>query len=198
MKLKDIAIIVLISVACFPIVLVLTMYSTGFLQVNFGWTKKDKEEVKPSVETIKYTPYQESLAVMHTKSFEALELQRTDIEHREKKLAEDENRLKDLQNEISRRYDDLAKTKARLEELVAKSNELEQRRIKQLAQVYASMRAEEAAPILFTLKDDLIVNIMENISDNRQKAKLMAAMGNISKERTGKISKEMTQVKKTK
>jgi len=195
MKLKDVIIIAVISLACFPIVLILTMYASGFMQVNFGWEKK-KEEAKQTVETIRYTPYQESLAVVHTKSFEAMEAQRTEIDRKGKKVSEDEERLKELQKDISRRSDDLEKTRARLEALVAKSNELELRRIKQLAQVYGSMRAEEAAPILFTLQDSLIVKIMDNLSDNRQKAKLMAAMGTLSKERAGKISKMMSEVKK--
>lgn len=195
MKLKDILIIVVISLACFPIVLIMTMYAAGFMRVEYGWGKK-KEEVKEKVEVIQYTPYQESLTVVHSKAFEALESQRQEMDRKEKKIAEDEERLKELQKEITRRNDDLVKTKAALETLVNRSSELEVRRTKQLAQVYGSMRAEEAAPILFTLKDELIVKIMEAIPDNRQKAKLMSAMGNLSKERTGTISKMMAGIKK--
>ena len=104
--------------------------------------------------------------------------------------------LKDiLKKDINRRTDDLKKTKERLEELVKKSSELEERRIKQLASIYESMRPEEAAPILFTLKDRLIVRIMRKIGDDRQKAKVMASMANISKERTGKISRMITDIK---
>jgi flagellar motility protein MotE (MotC chaperone) len=195
MKLKDIMVVTVLSLALFPIILIITMYATGFMQVKFGWIKQAAEEAKQTVETVRYTPYQESLAVLHSKSFEAFEAQRAEIGHREKKLTEDEERLKELQKDITRRNEDLMVTKARLEALVAQSNELELRRIKQLAQVYGSMRAEEAAPILFTLKDSLIVKIMENVSDTRQKAKLMGAMGNLSKERAGTISKLMAQAK---
>ncbi|MFH0920089.1 MAG: hypothetical protein V1913_06975 [Fibrobacterota bacterium] len=194
MKLKDIFLVGGITVACFPIVLVLTMYATGFLNVSFG-NKVKKEEPKPTIEVIKYTPYQESLAVLHSKSFQALESQRKEIDAKEKRMAEDEARLQELKKDITRRTDDLEKTKARLEEIVKQSSVIEERRIKQLAQIYGSMRAEEAAPILFTLKDDLIVQLLRRIGDDRQKAKLMTSMGSLSKERAGKISKMMTEIK---
>ena len=171
------------------------MYATGFLNVSFGFKQGNKEEAKPTVEIIKYTPYQESLAVVHSKAFQAFEMQRKEIEDKEKRLVEDEARLQELKKDITRRTEDLEKTKARLEELVKQSSVIEERRIKQLAQIYGSMRAEEAAPILYTLKDDLIVQIIRRIGDDRQKAKLMTAMGNLSKERAGRISKMMTGVK---
>lgn len=194
MKLKDVIIAVAIAAALFPVVLCLTMYATGFMQVNFGWKKQ--ETAKPAVEVIKYTPYQESLMVVHSKSFQALEAQRIELNRKEKKVIEDQVRLQEIEREVTRRNEELEKTRKRLEELVGKSAELEDRRIKQLAGIYGAMRAEEAAPILFTLRDDLIVRILLGISDNRAKAKLLSAMGNLSKERTGKISKLLGGVKK--
>ncbi|OGJ84284.1 MAG: hypothetical protein A2268_02795 [Candidatus Raymondbacteria bacterium RifOxyA12_full_50_37] len=189
MKLKDIIIIAAVATGLFPIVLLIAMYATGFLSFSYGWTpKKPKEE---TVKTIEYSAYQESLAVVHTKAFKAFELQRAEIAEKERKIAEDEERLTKLKKEISIQTEDLNKTRLRLEELVTQSKELEDRRIKQLSSIYGSMRSEEAAPILFTLKNELIVQIMRKMGDDRAKAKLMAAMGSISKERTGAISKMM-------
>lgn len=194
MKLKDIILIAAITVVCFPIALVAVMYGTGFLHLSYGW-KADKDVAREVVETVKYSPYQESLAVVHSKAFKAFEEQRAELEARRQKIDEDEKRLDVVKKEISLRVEDLDKTKARLEELVKQSVALDERRVKQLAAIYGSMRPEEAAPILFTLKDELIVRIMRRIDENRQKAKIMAAMGNLSKERTGKISKLLSDVK---
>jgi len=194
MKIKDLIIIALATILCFPVALIMVMYATGFLHLSFGW-KKDKDQAREVVETVNYSPYQESLAVVHSKSFKAFEAQREELDQRRRKIDEDENRLEEVKKDIARRTEDLDKTKARLEDLVKQSVALEERRIKQLAAVYGSMRPEEAAPILFTLRDDLIVRILRRIDEDRQKAKIMAAMGAISRERTGKISKLMTDSK---
>jgi flagellar motility protein MotE (MotC chaperone) len=131
------------------------------------------------------------MMVAHTKSLQAMEAQRSELDRKAAEISENEERLRSLQQEVTNRNNDLQKTRTQIEALVNKSAEMEERRLKQLAGVYASMRAEEAAPILYTLKNDLIVRIIEKISDNRQKAKLMAAFGNIDKERAGEISRRM-------
>ena len=62
------------------------------------------------------------------------------------------------------------------------------KRIKQLAKVYGAMRANEAAQILETLDDNLLIKIINAISDDRQKAKIMAGL---SKSKAARISKKM-------
>jgi flagellar motility protein MotE (MotC chaperone) len=190
MKLKDILIIAGAILLSFPIVLGITMTATGFMKLSFGWEEKNKE-TKEEVDAIKWNHKQDSMMIMHSKSLQALESQREELQKKAADVKENEERLLSLQQEIANRNNDLQKTRAQIEALVNKSAEMEDRRLKQLAGVYASMRAEEAAPILYTLKDDMIVSIMEKITDNRQKAKLMAAFGNINKERAGEISRRM-------
>ena len=82
----------------------------------------------------------------------------------------------------------LAENRKRLEKLVAESNELEQKRIKQLARVYAAMRPREAALILETLEDALLIRILRAINDDRQKGKIVASL---SREKAARISRKM-------
>jgi flagellar motility protein MotE (MotC chaperone) len=166
------------------------MTATGFLKLSFGW-EQNKEETKEEVDAIKWNHKQDSMMIEHSKSLQALEFQRAELQKKAADVKENEERLLSLQQEVANRNNDLQKTRAQIEALVNKSADMEDRRLKQLAGVYASMRAEEAAPILYTLKDAMIVSIMERITDNRQKAKLMAAFGNIDKERAGAISRLM-------
>ena len=79
-------------------------------------------------------------------------------------------------------------SKKEIEQIVKSSETLEQRRIISLARIYASMRADEAAPILETLPDKLVIAIIKAISEDRQKAKIMEFM---DKKRAGRISELM-------
>jgi flagellar motility protein MotE (MotC chaperone) len=63
-----------------------------------------------------------------------------------------------------------------MEKTVSQSDDLDKKRVKQLAKVYGAMRAEEAARILETLDDDLCINILSNMGDDRQKAKILSAL----------------------
>ncbi|MBL8028700.1 MAG: hypothetical protein JNL74_19910, partial [Fibrobacteres bacterium] len=188
MKLKDILIIAGAILLSFPIVLGTSMLATGFMKLTFGFNVEEEVQKKEEVDAIKWNHRQDSMMLQHSKALQALESQRAELEKKAMEIKENEERLLTLKQDVSNRTEDLKKTKSQIEALVNKSAEMEDRRLKQLAGVYASMRAEEAAPILYTLKDEMIVSIMEKITDNRQKAKLMAAFGNINKERAGEIS----------
>ncbi len=193
MSLKDYLIVLVISLGCFPIVLGIVLFATGYAGISLGWDK-DKDKAAVTQEAVEYTPEQESLAALHSKSFKALEAQRHELEAKERMITEDESRLNDMRQEISRKADDLNKTKKQIEELVDKSATMEERKVRQLADTYGAMRPEEAAPILSTLTDALIVRILENIDDERKRGKMLAALGNISKERAGTISKLMSEL----
>jgi flagellar motility protein MotE (MotC chaperone) len=71
---------------------------------------------------------------------------------------------------------------------VGQSDTLDKKRIKQLAKVYGAMRAEEAARILETLDDDLCLNILSSIGDDRQKAKIFSAL---SATKSAAVSKKL-------
>ncbi len=190
MGIKEILITVAAILLSFPLVLGIAMKATGYMNISLGWKDKSEEKVE-NVATIKWDKKQNEMMELHTKSLQAIEAQRREVENKEAEIRENEERLRALRQEVDNRNRDLQKTKEQIEALVKQSSEMEERRIKQLAGVYASMRAEEAAPILYTLKDEMIVRIMEKISDNRQKAKLMAAFGNLNKERAGELSRRM-------
>ncbi len=194
MKVKDILVVTLITILLYPFLLAFIMYGSGFMKVEFGIPTENESTVK--VEKIRFSEFQDSLASMHAMSFKAFEQQRSELGRREERILEEENRLNDLKKEIAQRNQDLEKTRNRMEELVKESSELQKKRIKQTAQVYGSMRPEEAAPVILTLNNDLIVDIFRSMGDDRQKAKLMMAMKNIDVERTGKISKMMASIKK--
>ena len=193
MKIKDILVVTMLTVLLFPFILGFVMYSSGFMTLKFGVLKEDKNTVK--VEKIRFSEFQDSLASLHAMSFKSFEKQRIELKNREERILEEEDRLNELKKEIAARNQDLQKTRNRMEELVKESSDLQKKRIKQTAQVYGSMRPEEAAPVILTLKNKLIVDIFRAMGDDRQKAKLMVAMKKIDVKRTGRISKMMASIK---
>jgi flagellar protein FlbB len=89
---------------------------------------------------------------------------------------------------LEKTRNELAEERKKLEKLVSQSDELDKKRIKQLAKVYSAMRPEEAATIIETLDDNLVITILTSMGDDRQKAKILSL---ISKEKATRISKKI-------
>ena len=83
-------------------------------------------------------------------------------------LAPQQDQVKIAQEEMEKTKVELGAEREKLEKLVGETDSLDKKRIKQLAKVYSAMRPEEASRILETLDDNLCVNILSNMGDERQ------------------------------
>jgi flagellar motility protein MotE (MotC chaperone) len=183
--LKKVLLISAISIVSFPVILISLMFFDGQLRIEKGPKQRvENQEVK----TLKYSPIQDSLSVVHTKTFEALVNQQKQMEEEQRILEKREERLRLVENELGEKSTELDEQKKIIESVIKSSETLEDKRVKALAKIYGSMRADEAASILETMPDRLIISILKGIAEDRQKAKIL---GKMNKEKARKISEDM-------
>lgn len=194
LTLKELIIIVAVLTFSFPFVYVLMMLVTGNARIEFNQpviTKKDEKEVK----LMKLNAKKDSLAAVQSQTFFALERQKADLEVEKKKVAEQRDHVLMVEQELEKTRNELTEERKKLEKLVGQSDELDKKRIKQLAKVYSAMRPEEAARILETLDDDLLINILGAMGDDRQKAKILSVL---SPDKASRVSKKIGKPLKSK
>lgn len=186
MKLKDLIGISLVSVFLFPVVLIGIMLAAGVVHLEYG-DGKDKERLKESFtasEALQQTEAEEK----HLKAFKAAEQKEKEVLAREAELAKDIERLEALRLEASAEKDAIARERTRIEELVGKHSEVQDKQISALADVYGGMRPEEAAPILLSLDDAMVVRIIRKIPETRATSKLMAALAALDVKRAARLT----------
>jgi len=187
LTLKQLIIIMACLTLSFPVVYLLMMFATGNARIEFSKpikNKKDERELK----LMSINARKDSIAVEHSQTFFAIEKQKVDLEAEKKRMTEERERTTMVQQELEKTRNELTAERKKLEQLVGQSDELDKKRIKQLAKVYSAMRPEEAARILETLDDDLLIKILSSMGDDRQKAKILST---ISREKATRISKKI-------
>jgi flagellar motility protein MotE (MotC chaperone) len=194
LTMRDIIIICVTAILSFPVIYFVLMLATGTARIEVNQPKKDVTKDR-EIKVMKLSAKRDSLAATQSQTFVALEQEKADVEHEKEGLAEQQDRVKIVQDELEKTRTELAAERAKLEKLVSQSDELDKKRIKQLAKVYAAMRPEEAARILETLDDDLCINILSSMGDDRQKAKILSAF---SGEKAGRVSKKISMPLKAK
>ncbi len=189
MSIKDIIGIAVVSMVFFPVVLMVMMFATGVARIDFGLDGETK--AKANTYLRKYNPIQDEAEVKQMKTFEALNKKEEEIKDQQAELNREIERLELLKNENAKLKEAISKDKNDLEKLVAQSSDIKQKRIEALAEVYGTMRPEEAAPILLTMSDKMVADIMRLIPEVRSKSKLMGALGTMDVKRAARISKLM-------
>lgn len=187
LTLKELIIIVAILTFSFPVVYVLMMLASGAARIEFNQpakTKKDEKEIR----LMKVNAKKDSLAAVQSQTFFALEKQKADLDVEKKKMFEQQDHVLMVEQELEKTRNELTEERKKLEKLVGESDELDKKRIKQLAKVYSAMRPEEAARILETLDDDLLINILAAMGDDRQKAKILTVL---SPDKASRVSKKI-------
>jgi len=188
LKLKDIITIAIISVVTFPLLYFVMLFATGNARIEFTSKKPGFIENRQKMKYLKHSNRRDSLMLIQSQAYIASEKERVEVEKKLQHLEKQQERINMLTQELEQTRQDLVMEREKIEKLVAKSDEFEMKRIKQLAKVYGAMRANEAAQILETLDDNLLIKIINAISDDRQKAKIMAGL---SKSKAARISKKM-------
>jgi len=188
LKLKDIITIAVVAVVTFPILFFVMMFVTGNARIEFTSKKIGFIENRQKMKFLKHSNRRDSLMLVQSQTFLAAEKERKEAEEAKEQLVKQQERVNMLTQELEQTRQQLALERERFEQIVTQSDELEMKRIKQLAKVYGAMRANEAAQILETLDDNLLIKIINAISDDRQKAKIMAGL---SKSKAARISRKM-------
>ncbi len=187
LKLKDIIAIAVVTVISFPVLYILLMFLTGVAHIEFGQKKETPREDR-KVEFLKQTARKDSLAELNSRTFQALQKERAQIEKDRARLIEQQQRIDMMQREMESQYKLLQGERTKLENLVSRSDSLDDKKVRQLSKVYAAMRPAEAAQILETLQDDLAVKLLDAMNDDRQKAKIISAL---STEKASRITRMM-------
>jgi flagellar motility protein MotE (MotC chaperone) len=186
MKLKDLLGISLVSVFLFPVVLIGIMLAVGVVHLETG-DGKDKERLKP-VFTGEDKAKQEEAESKQLKAYKALEQKEKELREREAEVNRETERLENLKLETVQAKDQIAEERRRIEAAVGKSSEAQDKQIASLAEVYGGMRPDEAAPILLSLDNAMVVRIMKKIPETRATSKLMAALAALDVKRAAVIT----------
>ncbi|MBF0431623.1 MAG: hypothetical protein HQK83_10110 [Fibrobacteria bacterium] len=189
MKIKDIIGIALVSIAFFPVVLIVIALAMGVARIEFGMDRETKQKAETFLR--QYQPLQDDAEIKHMKTYEALQKKQTEIAEQKVGLNRQIERLENLKRENLAIKEQIAKDRNKIENLVSQSSDIQNRRIKALAEVYGSMRPEEAAPILLTLNDKLVAKIIRLVPEVRSQSKLLGALGVMDVARAASISKIM-------
>jgi flagellar motility protein MotE (MotC chaperone) len=188
LTLREIIIIAVTTMLSFPVIYLLLMFATGGARIEFNHPKKD-EKKETQIKFMKLDAKKDSLAATQSQTFQANELQKADIVKEKQQLTEQQERVTMVEQELEKTRTDLTAEREKLEKLVSSSTDLDRKRMKQLAKVYGAMRAEEAARILETLDDDLCMNILSEMGDDRQKAKILTAL---SPDKAARVSRKIS------
>lgn len=186
MKLKDLLGISLVSIFLFPIILIAIMFAAGVVHIEFG-DGKDKEKIKTAFSG-EDQARQEEAEAKQLKSFKALETKELEIKEKESELNREIERLENLKLETVKAKDEIAEHRRKIEDLVGKSAEVQDKQIASLAEVYGAMRPDEAAPILLSLDDAMVVRIMKKIPETRATSKLLASLAALNVKRAARIT----------
>ncbi len=186
LQLKDYIAIAVVTVVSFPILYIVMLFITGYAHIEFGPSKEEKDE-KEQIQQIKQSARKDSLAAVYSKTFQALQQERSELEREKARLSEQRERLNFLQAEIEAQQKKLMEEREKIESLVSKSDSLNDKKIKDLAKMYAAMRPSEAASILGTMEEKLAARIIRSINDDRQKAKILGSFPNDKAARISKI-----------
>lgn len=183
LRIKDLVYIAVVTVLTFPIMYLAVMFITGVARIEFN---SKKEEPEQKIETIKMNHRRDSLSIVNSKTFQALQQEKQEVQKERERLSEKQRKIDLLEKELQESRQTLELERKKIEKLVSRNDSLDQKKIKELSKIYGAMRPVEAAQIIETLQDELAVKVLTNIGDERQKAKILSA---ISKEKATRISK---------
>jgi flagellar motility protein MotE (MotC chaperone) len=186
MKLKDLIGISLVSIFLFPVILIAIMLAAGVVHMEFG-DGKDKERLKTAYTGVDQAKQEEAEA-KQLKAFKALQAKERELKDKETEINRGIERLENLKLETAAAKDEIAAHRRKIEEMAGKSEELQDKQIAALAEVYGAMRPDEAAPILLSLDNAIVVRILRKIPETRATSKLLASIAALDVKRAAQIT----------
>lgn len=177
MKKLELALVaIVVMVLSFPLMYLGILLGTGNAKLVFEGDLARKIEIDNQAELEKQTAAHDSLALSNSESFLASVEEKKQVEMEREKLVRDQERLEAMKAELDAERAELQKERELYEKTSVAKNTDEVNRLKKLASVYGSMKANEGARIMETLDDQLCLNIFKYMNEDRQKAKILAAM----------------------
>jgi flagellar motility protein MotE (MotC chaperone) len=192
LKLKDIIIIALVMLTSFPVMYTILLFTTGTAKIVFDSGVAEEKEKKKKTEEMKISVRKDSIAIVNSKTFQALQKERGEVNEQKERLNDQRLRMEQIQQELQAQRDEILQERKKLEQLVTKNDSLDTRKMRDLAKVYGAMKPAEAAQILGTLTDSNVAKILKMINDDRQKAKILAFL---QVEKAASVSKIIANLK---
>jgi len=190
MKARDLILIAISTAISLPLVYIVVLLATGQARVEFG-PRTDELAGTEELEVMKDLHRQDSLMVEQSKTFQALVEQKRQIEAQKQVVERERQALELLRSEIEAERKALEAERIKIESAVKQTDELSAKLIKQTAKIYTEMKANEAAQILETLSDKMVIDILKAMNDNSQKAKIVASM---SRDKASRVTKQMSRL----
>lgn len=176
----------------FPVMYTILLFATGTAKVVFESGVTEEKEKKKQAEEIKTSLRKDSIAIVNSKTFQALQKERGEITEQKERLNDQRLKIEQLQQELETQRNEMLQERKKLEQVVKQNDSLDTRKMKDLAKVYGAMKPAEAAEILGTLTDSNVAKILKMVNDDRQKAKILAFL---PREKAATISKIIANLK---
>jgi len=177
MKKIEMAIVaIVVMVLSFPLMYLVALLGTGNAKLVFKGDLARKIEIENQIRIDEQSATRDSLLLLNSHAFQANVAEKERLASERENLLQEQQRLQMLIQEMQQERDEMELERVRLDEALQTSDEASQNRLRRLARVYGAMKANEAARIMETLSDDLCVNVFQYMGEDRQKAKILAAM----------------------
>lgn len=191
-KMKDIVALGALAVVSFPVVLLGVLLWTGNVRMVFGPEAQDplaRAKLLERPEEIPGATRAGSDSTIHGATESGLQARAEELDKREADLVRLSQRVQMLQQDDERLRDTIRMERQRLESILGKGDSLQGNRTTVLAATFAGMKADAAAKILAALDDVITTAILRKVSDDKPRAKILAALGKIDVQRAARISR---------
>jgi flagellar motility protein MotE (MotC chaperone) len=205
LKIKDIIALGALAIVSFPMVLLGVLLWTGNVRLVFGPESQDPNargrllERPEDIPGATKAPEPGKVAAGQTDS--ALMVRTADLDRREAEALQESQRVQALQqddqkirDEINQTRDAIHAERLRLEAILGKGDSLENIRTTVLASTFTLMKPDQAAKILLSLDDVLTTAILRKVTDDKPRAKILAAMGKVDVQRAARVSRLMAAI----
>jgi flagellar motility protein MotE (MotC chaperone) len=200
MRLKDFIALGLLALVSFPVILLGVLMWTGNVRLAFGpedlSSSATRERLQVRPEDLEGAMPAEGLpAAAPANHMEgALGLREVELDRREAEVQREMARLGELKAEDQRLREEIDADRKRIEALLAGKDSMETARLRVLAATFSNMKADQAAKILVGLDDVLATNVLRTITDDKPRAKLLAAVGKIDAGRAATLARLLRSV----
>ena len=197
MRVKDVIALGLLALVSFPVILLGVLMWTGNVRLAFGpedasqSAARERLQVRPEdLEHASVLPVAGGSSAMDG----ALGLRESELDRREAEVQRELVRLGDLRDQTDRLRDTIERERKRIESLLVGRDSLEISRLQVLARTFTGMKPDQAAKILNGLDDVLVTGILRTVSEDRPRAKILAAIGKLDAQRAAAIARLLRSV----
>jgi len=143
----------------------------------------------PEAEALPYTPDDVAISQAERETLLALRKQRDELDARQKAIDEREKAIAEGEKKVSERIADLEELEARIKDMLAQEQSINNKKIKRLTAVYEGMKADKAAPVLAQMDLQTVVQMFSRM-DEKQVGKILSFL---PPEKAVKISQALTE-----